>query len=185
MQLQNLAEMESHPPSYGITDESFDALCTIGYAAPRPPVADLNALSIGELRQLVYARRLDDVGCIEKVHLIELLARYDTCPPCEPAEAEDGMAVHLSDALFDDERRKNLPQQCAICMTDFRESELLKVLPCSDLHAFHKECIQEWREAYRKKIIPRIHAWQPQATAHLKSYPAHVFVLRLRLVVCS
>ena len=35
-------------------------------------------------------------------------------------------------------------QQCAICMGDFAESERLKVLPCSELHAFHEECIQQW-----------------------------------------
>ena len=35
-------------------------------------------------------------------------------------------------------------QQCTICMGDFEEDDTLKVLPCSELHAFHSECIQRW-----------------------------------------
>ena len=35
-------------------------------------------------------------------------------------------------------------QQCAICMGDFEPDEELKMLPCSELHAFHTACIRQW-----------------------------------------
>ena len=36
VQLSNLTELETPPTSYGITDESFEAICAIGYEAPHP-----------------------------------------------------------------------------------------------------------------------------------------------------
>lgn len=35
-QLNNLAELEAQPVALGITDESFEALPTAAFAAPRP-----------------------------------------------------------------------------------------------------------------------------------------------------
>jgi hypothetical protein len=33
-------------------------------------------------------------------------------------------------------------QLCSICLADYQEAEVLKVLPCGHLH--HKACISEW-----------------------------------------
>lgn len=201
VQLSNLTELETPPTSYGITDESFEAICAVGYEAPHPgtlapsahrtalgphatavalppaavglaspspagaelplstcgcpPLAgadDLAALSVSELKQLVHARRLDDFGCIEKVHLIELLSKNAPAKSAQTVEdaapADSGASTALAQPPFDPERRKNLPPQCAICMADFRDDEQLKVLPCSDLHAFHTDCIQQWLDKH-------------------------------------
>ena len=136
----------------GITKESFNALCTIGYDAPRPDLADLQALNLSELCQLAHARRLDDdlSTPAEKAKLIDLLREAEESGPRRRASAAAAEA-ELSGVVwdeFDASRRANLPQQCAICMGDFRDNETLKVLPCSDLHAFHSDCIEQWLDKH-------------------------------------
>lgn len=33
---------------------------------------------------------------------------------------------------------------CAICLEDYEEGELLRILGCSELHHFHAECVDQW-----------------------------------------
>jgi len=162
VQLNSLSDLEAPPTSYGITDESFENICAIQYAAPLLKIEDLPSLSISELKQLVYAHRLDDTACIEKLHLIELLGghaleRSQALQSEEQPAAESAAGIGAGGSAtlavkashpFDLERRKSLPQQCAICMADFRDADRLKVLPCSDLHAFHTDCIQKWLDKH-------------------------------------
>ena len=39
-------------------------------------------------------------------------------------------------------RRGGQDLQCVICITDFRDGEQVRTLPC--FHKFHKDCIDEW-----------------------------------------
>ena len=39
---------------------------------------------------------------------------------------------------------------CVVCLGDYEDGELLKVLPCQ--HHFHKSCIDEW--LFRQKTCP-------------------------------
>ena len=33
---------------------------------------------------------------------------------------------------------------CAICMSDFKETDKITPLPCDEKHYFHSECIIDW-----------------------------------------
>lgn len=35
-------------------------------------------------------------------------------------------------------------QTCCICINEFSEGEVVKVLPCNNKHIFHKNCIEKW-----------------------------------------
>ena len=175
VQLSNLGDLEPPPTSYGITDESFDALCTIGYDPPRPDKAALTELSVTELKSLAFAHRLDAVGCLDKADLVELLT-FDAGATglhqsSVPTAADDDVHRlanfdHLDD--FNSIRRQNLPRQCAICMADFRDNEQLKVLPCSDLHAFHAgepaRATVNVRRALSHVIPPRVSRYPTPAS---------------------
>ena len=58
-----------------------------------------------------------------------------------------------------------LPSQCAICMSDFCEAEELKVLPCSELHAFHTKCIQRWLTTHSTCPLCRCECGERQTPA--------------------
>ena len=145
-QLNNMADLE--PVSLGITDESFEAIPTMDFVAPRPSLATLESLSMHELRRLVQAHQLDDTGCIDRVHLLKLLGpvctqqegRGDAAPPAVSSPRAASSAASADASLLDGEQ----PTQCAICQCDFVEGDELKRLPCSPLHAFHTACIQQW-----------------------------------------
>jgi hypothetical protein len=39
----------------------------------------------------------------------------------------------------------HLPEGCCtVCMCEFEGYQIVTVLPCSDKHIFHTECIKEW-----------------------------------------
>eukprot|EP00966_Prymnesium_polylepis_P191367 4435189-Prymnesium_polylepis.1 len=38
----------------------------------------------------------------------------------------------------------NRSKECAVCMNAFKANVLLVVLPCSELHIFHRECLATW-----------------------------------------
>ncbi|GFN79937.1 RING finger protein 38 [Plakobranchus ocellatus] len=51
---------------------------------------------------------------------------------------------HFSD---DTERPESKHTSCVVCMCEFEDRQLLRVLPCS--HEFHVECVDEWLKANR------------------------------------
>jgi hypothetical protein len=117
VQLNTLADME--PVPLGITDESFDAIPTATFAAPRPDAEALSAMSVSELKRLIHAHRLSDVGCIEKAHLIDVLSSLPPPPP--DAATHDASSPALAQPCT-----VSTPTNCAICMSDFRDGETLK-----------------------------------------------------------
>jgi Ring finger domain len=44
----------------------------------------------------------------------------------------------------DQENIQRLRDMCAICTESFEINELVRLLPCSSLHNFHKDCIDRW-----------------------------------------
>merc|ERR1739848_90162 len=41
---------------------------------------------------------------------------------------------------------------CAICLEDYKEGDTIRFLPCTDLHHFHSDCVDEWLT--QKKCCP-------------------------------
>ena len=41
---------------------------------------------------------------------------------------------------------------CAICLEDYNEGDEVRFLPCTDLHHFHVECVDQWLK--KKKCCP-------------------------------
>jgi hypothetical protein len=77
-------------------------------------------LPVGDLKRLMEAHGVPDAGCIEKAHLVEaLLERF--------ARPRQAASLSLPTIMQ--------PAQCAICMSNFKEGDLLRQLGCSDLQA--------------------------------------------------
>ena len=43
-------------------------------------------------------------------------------------------------------------KRCAICLEDYKEGDTIRFLPCTDLHHFHSDCVDEWLT--HKKCCP-------------------------------
>ena len=151
MQLASLAELEAAPSAQGITDESFDAIPTVDFAAPCPDAETLDNLSTPELRRLAFAHHIDDASLVERDDIVMRLSALEgsAAPVDVTATAAASTASPIegrASAEGDRARRPTVsqPSQCSICMGDFQGGEELKMLPCSELHVFHTECIQQW-----------------------------------------
>ena len=80
----------------------------------------LASLPVGDLKRLMEAHGVPDAGCIEKAHLVEaLLERF-----ARPRPAASLSLPNIAQ-----------PTQCAICMSSFKEGDLLRQLSCSELYA--------------------------------------------------
>jgi len=86
-------------------------------------------MPVGELKRLMEVFSVSDAGCIERQHLTDaLLDKFGQGRPvdtaCLPCISQ--------------------PSQCAICMSNFRDGDVLRQLGCSELHVFCTGCIQQW-----------------------------------------
>ena len=131
----NLASLPGETWRQGVSKADFDAITTVSFAAARPDEGHLRSSSISDLKQLMRAHSVRAEGAIEKAHLVEaLLESFATRP------------FHLArpvSTICD-------PMQCAICMYDFTDAELLLQLPCHPAHVFHNGCIQEWLDKHNQ-----------------------------------
>jgi hypothetical protein len=41
---------------------------------------------------------------------------------------------------------------CAVCLCDFGPGDTMRALPCSDMHMFHRHCIDKWLK--KNKVCP-------------------------------
>ncbi|ELT96644.1 hypothetical protein CAPTEDRAFT_50226, partial [Capitella teleta] len=56
-----------------------------------------------------------------------------------------------------DARRSSMDQiSCVVCMCEFEQRQLLRVLPCS--HEFHAKCVDKWLKSNRTCPICRADA---------------------------
>lgn len=86
-------------------------------------------MPVGELKRLMEVFSVSDAGCIEKQHLTDaLLEKF------RQGRATDAACLPCI----------SQPSQCAICMSNFRDGEVLRQLGCSELHVFCNGCIQQW-----------------------------------------
>ena len=80
----------------------------------------LAGLPVGDLKRLMEAHGVPDAGCIEKAHLVEALLDCFARP-------RQAASLSLPSIVQ--------PAACAICMSGFKEGDLLRQLGCSELHA--------------------------------------------------
>jgi len=150
LQLNALSGLVANPQqSSGMSKEDFDRLPVVRFAAARMEDDELANLSISELKRLMAAHQLSDLGCIEKVHLVDSLSdhfaserdedKQDVCTPCVAQ-----------------------PLQCSICIGDFRDGERLRQLPCAATHVFHDGCIQQWMDKHTNCPLCRHECGEPQ-----------------------
>jgi hypothetical protein len=59
---------------------------------------------------------------------------------------------NLEQVVVNKEKMPNLREICAVCTSEFRDGEIAKLLPCSEFHNYHKECIDRW--LIRKDACP-------------------------------
>lgn len=64
--------------------------------------------------------------------------------------------------------------RCAICLEDYKEGEELRFLPCTELHHFHVDCVDQWLE--RKKCCPlcKVNIDQKSESEEISDEGAHV-----------
>jgi hypothetical protein len=127
--LSEAGDLSSAGYSRGLSTEAFEALPRVRFEAPRHGAEALAGLPVGDLKRLMEAHGVPDAGCIEKAHLVEaLLERF-----ARPRQAASLSLPSIAQ-----------PTQCAICMSSFKEGDLLRQLSCSELHVFCNGCIQQW-----------------------------------------
>eukprot|EP00316_Scyphosphaera_apsteinii_P012202 CAMPEP_0119345406 /NCGR_PEP_ID=MMETSP1333-20130426/107470_1 /TAXON_ID=418940 /ORGANISM="Scyphosphaera apsteinii, Strain RCC1455" /LENGTH=417 /DNA_ID=CAMNT_0007357875 /DNA_START=13 /DNA_END=1266 /DNA_ORIENTATION=- len=150
-QLNALSEMVAQAPaqSAGLAHEDYEKLPVVLFEAPRLGRGVLATQSVGELKRLMAAHDVSDVGCIEKVHMVDALSEHFAATPdldsCQPCVTQ--------------------PLQCSICIGDFKHGERLRQLPCADTHVFHESCIQRWLEKHTSCPLCRQPCGSPAASS--------------------
>merc|ERR1712000_610437 len=86
--------------------------------------------------------------CIVGIRIIQILIRI-------AREEEEGIMglIHsgaskqYTEGIIDADN-----SMCAICLEDYKEGDTIRFLPCTDLHHFHSDCVDEWLT--QKKCCP-------------------------------
>lgn len=91
--------------------------------------------------------------------LAEMARRYspqqDVTPQGLPPDALQSFETKSYDAELFGEREegKRYPGECAICLGNWEEAEVIKITPCG--HAFHEECLGVWLKTARTCALCR------------------------------
>nr|KYP60699.1 Putative RING-H2 finger protein ATL5D [Cajanus cajan] len=97
--------------------------------------------------------------------------------PAEDDSAEQGLRLHHIDTSFESypkllysqvEKEKkgssSLSSSCPICLGDYKETDMLRLLPYCD-HLFHLACVDPWLRFHSTCPICRKSSIQPSHTA--------------------
>ena len=102
----------SSSASRGLSKEAWDALPSVRFTGPDYDADALALLSVSELKRVMEVHGISDAGCIERHHLVEkLLEKF-----VRPAAADSSAGLP----------RISQPAACAICMSNFRDGEVLR-----------------------------------------------------------
>lgn len=62
----------------------------------------------------------------------------------------------LPEIFWNKEGKPHDEEKCLICLSEYQESEKLRILPCS--HRLHKDCVDKWLNRNRTCPVCRVPA---------------------------
>jgi E3 ubiquitin-protein ligase DOA10 len=75
----------------------------------------------------------------------------------------------MSKMVYDPDTFKQT-DQCAICLSEFEESQSVSPLPCNIKHYFHTECLEQWMKTKQECPLCRAEITEDA----LKDFGEHV-----------